>query len=39
MRVKSGKAVMDRGQSGKVVMDRGQCESEEWEGSHGHRAE
>ena len=38
MRVKSGKAVMDRGQSGKVVMDRGQCESEEWEGSHGHRA-
>ena len=38
MRVKSGKAVMDRGQSGKVVMDRGQCERSEWEGSHGQRA-
>ena len=28
-----------RVKSGKVVMDRGQCGSEEWEGSHGQRAE
>ena len=28
-----------RVKSGKAVMDRGQCESEEWEGSHGQRSE